>query len=129
MPKGYTAGRIGAGRTLHVAGCVGWDAQCAFHSNDLVEQFARALSNVIAIVHAAHGRTSDIASMTIYVTDMVEYRSRRRELGPVWRERMLTHYPAMALVAVQSLVEPEAVVEIQAIAHLGHDEDAEGMIG
>ena len=127
MPKGYTAGRIGGGRTLHVAGCVGWDAACAFHSTDLVEQFGRALSNVIAIVHAAHGRTSDIASMTIYVTDMVEYRARRRELGAVWRERMLTHYPAMALVAVTALVEPEAVVEIQAIAHLAHDDDAEGM--
>lgn len=124
-PSGYTAGRIGAGRTLHVAGCVGWDAQCKFHSTDLVEQFGRALGNVVAVVHAARGRTTDIASMTIYVADMVEYRARRRELGPVWRAHMLTHFPAMALVAVTALVEPEAVVEIQAIAQLAHEDDEE----
>ena len=125
MPRGYTAGRIGLGRTLHVAGCVGWDAQCQFHSTELVPQFAQALSNVIAIVHAARGRTVDIASMTIYVTDMPAYRAARKELGAVWRERMQTHFPAMALVAVTALVEPQAVVEIQAIAHLAHDEDRE----
>ena len=124
-PKGYSAGRIGHGPTLHVSGCVGWDARCQFHSTDLVEQFGRALSNVITIVHAARGRTTDIASMTIYVTDMAEYRARRGELGPVWRERMLTHFPAMALVAVTALVEPQAVVEIQAIAHLTHEDDDE----
>ncbi len=126
-PSGYTAGRIGTGRVLHVAGCVGWDAHCKFHSTDLVEQFGRALGNVCAVVHAARGRTSDIASMTIYVTDMAAYRARRRELGPVWREHMLAHYPAMALVAVTALVEPEALVEIQAVAHLTHDDDNEIM--
>lgn len=129
-PSGYTHGRIGTGRAVHVAGCVGWDEQCKFHSEDLVEQFARALSNVIAVVHAARGRTTDIASMTIYVTDIEEYRKRRRELGPIWRERMGTHYPAMALVGVTALVELPAKVEIQAIAHLAHDEDQEvGDIG
>jgi enamine deaminase RidA (YjgF/YER057c/UK114 family) len=128
-PSGYTAGRIGTGRTLHVAGCVGWDAQCKFHSTDLVEQFGRALGNVVAVVHAARGRTSDIASMTIYVTDIGAYRARRRELGPVWRDHMLTHYPAMALVGVSALVEPEALVEIQAIAHLAHEDDNELVVG
>lgn len=125
-PSGYSAGRIGHGRTLHVAGCVGWDAQFQFQSTDLAGQFAQALSNVIAVVHAARGRTTDIASMTIYVTDMDAYRACRRALGPIWRERMLTHYPAMALVAVTALVEPAALVEIQAVAHLGHEDDGDG---
>lgn len=121
-PRGYTVGRIGNGRALHVAGCVGWDAQCQFHSTELVPQFRQALANVIAIVHAGLGKVHDIASMTIYVTDMAAYREARRELGPVWRDLMGTHFPAMALVAVTALVEPQAVVEIQAIAHLGSDE-------
>ena len=43
----------------------------------------------------------------------------RKLLGPVWRERMGQHYPAMALVGVSALVEPDAVVEIEAVAYIG----------
>ena len=50
------------------------------------------------------------------------YRAARKELGPVWRAKLGNYYPAMALVAVSALVEPEALVEIQAVAYLGHDE-------
>jgi enamine deaminase RidA (YjgF/YER057c/UK114 family) len=60
--------------------------------------------------------------MTVYVTDIVAYRAARKQRGPIWRERMQTHFPAMALVGVSALVEPEALVEIQAIAYLEHDE-------
>jgi enamine deaminase RidA (YjgF/YER057c/UK114 family) len=121
-PKGYANGRIGRGAVLHVAGQIGWNAQCVFEAKDLVGQFAQALSNVVAVVHAAKGRVSDIAEMTVYVTDIAAYRAARKQLGPIWKERMQTHFPAMALVAVAGLVEPEAVVEIQAVAYLEHDE-------
>ena len=57
--------------------------------------------------------------MTVYVINIADYRNARRELGPVWRERMGQHYPAMALVGVTALVEPEALVEIQAVAYIG----------
>jgi enamine deaminase RidA (YjgF/YER057c/UK114 family) len=121
-PKGYANGRIGRGPALHIAGQVGWNAQGVFEAKDLVGQFAQALSNVIAVLHAAHGRVTDIAEMTMYVTDIVAYRAARKQLGPIWRERMQTHFPAMALVAVGGLVEPEALVEIQAVAYLEHAE-------
>ena len=121
-PKGYANGRIGHGPALHVAGQVGWNQQGVFEAKDLVGQFAQALDNVIAVVRAAQGRTIDIAEMTIYVTDIEAYRAARKQLGPIWRERMQTHYPAMALVAVSGLVEPEALVEIQAVAYLEHHE-------
>jgi enamine deaminase RidA (YjgF/YER057c/UK114 family) len=121
-PSGYANGRTGLGKVLHVAGQVGWTPDGTFHSTDLVEQFGKALDNVLAVVHAAKGRATDIAEMTIYVTDIAAYRARRREIGPIWRARMQTHFPAMALVAVTALVEPQAVVEIQAVAYLEHDE-------
>ena len=122
IPKGYSNGRIGAGRALHVAGQIGWDGQGVFVAKDLVGQFAQALSNVIAVVHAGQGKVTDIAEMTVYVTDIGAYRDARKQLGPIWRERMQGHFPAMALVAVSALVEPEAVVEIQAVAYLEHPE-------
>lgn len=117
-PRGYANGMVGVGRTLCVAGQVGWDAQGVFHSDDLIAQFDQALANVVAVVTAAGGAATDIASMTIYVTDIAGYRARLKELGPVWRARMGKHFPAMALVAVVALVEVEAKVEIQATAFL-----------
>ncbi len=117
-PKGYSNGRIGRGRVLHVAGQIGWTPDGVFEAKDLVGQFAVALSNVIAVVQAANGKVTDIAEMTVYVTDIGAYRSARKQLGPIWRERMQTHFPAMALVAVPALVEREALDEIQAVAYL-----------
>jgi enamine deaminase RidA (YjgF/YER057c/UK114 family) len=117
-PKGYANGRIGEGGALYVGGQIGWDERGAFPPGGLVPQLARALDNVLAVVRAAGGAAEDIASMTVFVTSIDEYRAAQRALGPVWRERMGRHYPAMALVAVTALVEPEAVVEIQAIASI-----------
>jgi len=122
VPKGYANGRTGSGRVLHVAGQVGWTPEGKFEVKDLVGQFGVALDNVLAVVSAAHGHVNDIAEMTIYVTDIAAYRAARKELGPVWRAKMGSHFPAMALVAVSALVEPDALVEIQAVAYLGHDE-------
>lgn len=117
-PKGYVNGMVGEGRWLHVGGQIGWEADQTFASDDFVEQFGKALDNVLAVVRAAGGHLDGIASMTVYVTDVAEYRARARDLGPVWKARLGRHYPAMALVAVAALVEPRAKVEIQAVALL-----------
>lgn len=118
-PKGYANGRAGAGSVVHVAGQIGWDPATGGFADGFVAQFGRALDNVIAVVRAAGGTAQDIASMTVYVTDMTAYRTAQRELGAAWRPRLGKHFPAMALVAVAALVEPNAVVEIQAVAHVG----------
>jgi enamine deaminase RidA (YjgF/YER057c/UK114 family) len=56
--------------------------------------------------------------MTVYVTDVVAYRTSLRAIGQAWRERWGKVYPAMALVAVSALVEPSALVEIQVVAYV-----------
>ncbi|MDQ3367767.1 MAG: RidA family protein [Myxococcota bacterium] len=117
-PRGYANGRAGEGRPVHIAGQIGWDEHRTFVLGGLAPQFGKALDNVLAVVRAAGGTPEDIASMTVFVTAIDEYRRGQSLLGPVWRERMGRHYPAMALVAVSALVEPEAVVEIQAIAYV-----------
>jgi len=117
-PKGYSNGRIGQGRALHVGGQIGWDAGGTF-ATGFVAQFAQTLDNVIAVVKAAGGAIEDIAEMTVYVVDMPSYRTARKELAAVWRERLGKYYPAMALVAVNELFEPDALVEIQAVAYIG----------
>jgi len=117
-PKGYVNGAAGRGEVLHVAGQIGWRPDGTFATDDLVEQFAQALDNVLAVVAAAGGAATDIAAMTVFVTDVAAYRAGTRGIGEAWRGRLGAHYPAMALVEVSALVEPRAKVEILAVAYL-----------
>lgn len=117
-PKGYSNGRVGTGTPLLIGGQIGWNVQRELAAGGLVPQFAQTLDNVLAVVAAAGGRATDIASLTVFVTDIVAYREGQAAIGAEWRERLGKHFPAMALVAVTALVEPDAVVEIQGIAYI-----------
>jgi len=119
-PHGYSNGLLAEadGRLLFIAGQIAWDRQQQIVSDDLVEQFDRALANVIAVVTEADGQPDQIARLVIYVTDKNEYRSRMKEIGERYRARMGKHFPAMVLVEVKSLLDDEAKVEIEGIAVL-----------
>jgi NAD(P)-dependent dehydrogenase (short-subunit alcohol dehydrogenase family)/enamine deaminase RidA (YjgF/YER057c/UK114 family) len=119
-PRGWNNGVLGraGGRTLFIAGQTARDGSGQVTAADFVSQFDRALGNVLAVVREAGGAPGDIGRFTIYVTDMAQYRGGLKPLGEVYRRRMGTHYPAMALVEVKSLVDPQALVEIEATAVL-----------
>lgn len=117
-PKGYANGIVATGRTLYVAGQVGWNEKEQFESADFAEQFGKALDNVLAVVKAAGGQATDVVRMTIFVTDLDAYRKSTKSLGRVWKERFGKHFPAMSLVGVAGLVEVGALVEIEATACL-----------
>lgn len=117
-PKGYANGVLTRGRTLFVAGQVGWDAQEVFRSTVMADQWAQALDNVLDVVKAAGGSPANIARMTVYVTDKEEYAAQRKQIGVAWKARMGGHFPAMALVEVKGLLEDGAKVEIEATAVL-----------
>jgi enamine deaminase RidA (YjgF/YER057c/UK114 family) len=108
----------GQGELLFVAGQVGWNREGRMVSADLVEQFAQALDNVLDVVWRAGGKPESVARMVLYVTDKQEYRLRSKPLGEAWRKRLGKHFPAMVLVEVQSLLEDDAKIEIEAIAVL-----------
>lgn len=115
QPKGYANGIVATGRFVFVGGQIGWDEAGRFPKGFLA-QVEQALRNVRAVVEAAGGGPEHIARLTWYVTDIEAYRGAVRDLGPVYREVMGRHFPAMALVQVVNLVEREALVEIEAIA-------------
>jgi enamine deaminase RidA (YjgF/YER057c/UK114 family) len=104
------------GTQVYVAGQIGWDAQCKLVGPDFLAQVEQALANVLAVVEAAGGTAAHLVRMTWYVTDMNVYRSSLRELGGIYRRLLGAHFPPMALMQVVSLVEPGAVVEIEATA-------------
>ena len=119
-PRGYSNGVLteAGGRLLFIAGQVGWDQQQKIVSADFVEQFDRALANVLAVIVEAGGKPDQIARLVIYVTDKNEYRARTREVGERYRAHMGKHFPAMVLLEVKSLLDEEAKVEIEGIAVL-----------
>jgi enamine deaminase RidA (YjgF/YER057c/UK114 family) len=104
------------GRILFVAGQDASEAEGVVTEDDFVEQFSLALHKAVTVVREAGGGPEDIGRMMLYVTDVAEYRSRRGELRDTWRAHMGRHYPAMALVQVEALVDPRAQVEIEVTA-------------
>jgi enamine deaminase RidA (YjgF/YER057c/UK114 family) len=84
----------------------------------IVEQFEKALSNLLTALRAAGGEPGQLASLTIYVTDMDDYKAHGREIGQVWRRLAGRDYPAMAGIGVSRLWDVEAVVEVQGFAIL-----------
>jgi enamine deaminase RidA (YjgF/YER057c/UK114 family) len=119
-PRGYSNGVLAepGGSLLFVAGQVAWDEHQKIVSADFVEQFDRALANLIAVVTEAGGRPEQIARLVIYVTNKNEYSARTSDIGARYRARMGKHFPAMVLVEVKSLLEDEAKVEIEGMAVL-----------
>jgi enamine deaminase RidA (YjgF/YER057c/UK114 family) len=116
-PKGYANGMAGEGRIVLTGGQIGWDATGRF-AEGFVAQVEQALTNVVAVVRAAGGEVEHIARLTWYVVDVSEYRASVRDLGPAYRRVMGRHFPAMAVVGVSALVEPQARVEIEGTAIL-----------
>ena len=117
-PSGYANGLLAdaGGRLLFIAGQIAWNEQQKIVSHDFVEQFDRALANVVTVVKAANGQPEHIARLVIYITNKGEYRSRTREVGERYRKHLGKHFPAMALVEVSGLLDDEAKVEIEGIA-------------
>jgi enamine deaminase RidA (YjgF/YER057c/UK114 family) len=118
-PRGWNHGLLAPkdGRLLFVAGQIGLAPGAA--SGDapgFADQFAAALDKVLTVIRAAGGKPSDLARMTIFVTDLAAYRASLAALGHAWQARFGKHYPAMALVEVQGLVDRGALVEIEATA-------------
>lgn len=115
QPKGYSNGVKAHGEMVFVGGMVGWDENEKFPQG-FVAQARQALKNICAVLAEGCGRPQHITRLTWYVLDMDEYIAARRELAAAYREVMGEHYPAMALVEVRRLLEPEARLEIEATA-------------
>lgn len=116
-PKGYSNGILATqGRTLYLAGQVGWSADEKFSSENLIPQFEQALKNIVSIVEKAGGKPTDICKMTCFCKDREQYLSSRKELGRIWKEIMGNHYPCMSMIFVVDLLDHPALIEIEATA-------------
>jgi len=115
-PRGYSNGVVAEGRMLFVAGQIGWNESSRLVGDSFIDQFDQALANVLTVVTAAGGAPESVSRLTIFITDKGQYLSATEEIGQRYRARMGRHYPAMSLVEVKALLEPGALVEIEATA-------------
>ncbi|KJC42386.1 endoribonuclease L-PSP [Bradyrhizobium sp. LTSP885] len=115
-PSGYANGVAARGKSIFIAGQIGWNGQCVFESDDLVAQIGQTLRNIAAVAAAGGAGPEHIVSMTWFLLDRKEYSARLREIGGVYRDVMGRCFPAMTAIQVSGLIEDRAKVEIQAIA-------------
>ena len=117
-PSGFSHAVVGRGTSVFLAGQTGMDASGAIVGGGVVAQFEQALANLLTALREAGGTPDRLASLTIYIVDMDDYRAHAREIGEVWKRLVGTGYPAAAGIGVARLWDPEALVELQGIAVL-----------
>ena len=117
QPKGYANGMSARGEMVFVGGMIGIDSE-GYLAKGFVAQVRQTLSNIAEILAEGGARPEHLVRLTWYVVDMEEYRAARPALGTAYREVMGRHFPAMAVVEVNRLLEPLARLEIEATAVL-----------
>ena len=115
-PRGYANGVSATGRLIFVAGQIGWNAEQQLVAGGLVAQTRQALGNIVAILAVDGARPEHLVRLTWYLTDRASYLAEGTALGAAYREVIGRHFPAMSAVEVRALMEPGAVVEIEATA-------------
>ncbi|MGI9157639.1 MAG: RidA family protein [Marmoricola sp.] len=117
-PSGFSHAVVATGTTVFLAGQTALSADGRIIEGDLVAQFEQALGNLLVALSEAGGTPADLASLTIYIVDMDDYKARARDIGRVWKRLAGSDYPAMAGIGVSRLWDAEALVEVQGFAVL-----------
>ena len=97
QPRGYSNGVVAEGRTIFVAGQVGWNANGEMAAPDFVGQARQALLNIVDILAEGGAEPRQITRLNWFVVDVDEYAAAAKELGGVYREIIGDHFPAMTL--------------------------------
>jgi enamine deaminase RidA (YjgF/YER057c/UK114 family) len=116
-PSGFSHAMVSSGgRLVFLAGQTALDTGGALVGRNVVDQFEQALGNLLTALRAAGGGPEHLTSLTIYATDLRDYRRHGKEIGAVWRKLAGQRYPAMAAIGVRRLWDEAALVEVQGFA-------------
>ncbi len=120
-PRGFSHAVVATGtRSVRIAGQIGREPGQAHipADTDAGTQWKVALGNVVAVLKAAGGQPTHLVALRAYVTDIAEYNTAGPAIGAAWGVTLGRHFPAMTLVQVSALIDPNAKVEIEAEAIL-----------
>ena len=103
---------------LHISGHVSQDPDGnTVGVDDIRAQTRQTLINIQTVLSSVGGEMSDIAKVTVFITDM----STLADIHAVRAEFFDPPYPASTLVEVSRLVNPEWMIEIEAVAVIPFD--------
>ena len=114
--RGYANGIEARGRTIFLAGQIGWDKDQQMVAKDFAAQFEQALRNIVAVLAEAGAGPEHVVRLTWFITDKRAYLDDARRVGEIYRSVMGRNFPAMSVVQVAALIEDDALVEIEATA-------------
>lgn len=120
-PRGFSHAVVAAGsRTVRISGQL---AAAGGHGAvpadlDMGGQWRVALGNLVEVLRAAGGEPAHLVMLRAYVTDMAAFNRAGAAVGEAWAATLGRHFPAMTLVQVSALIDPNALVEIEGEAVL-----------
>jgi 2-iminobutanoate/2-iminopropanoate deaminase len=114
-PISHYTDAVAAGDTLYLSGIVPVDAEGNVVGDDVVAQARQVFDIMGRVLAAAGARPADVVKVTIYLLDV----DHRPLINPVRQEFFGSARPASTLVEVSRLAFPGALLEIEAVAHLG----------
>lgn len=116
-PVGFSHAVVVEGRRIiFLAGQTSLDKNGVIVGQGIVEQFEKALSNLLRALSESGGSPDQLTKLTIFSVDPVDYRANAKEIGQVWKRLVGRDYPAMTLVGVTRLWDDDALVEIEGFA-------------
>ncbi len=104
------------GRLVLVGGQTAHRSDGTLQGGTVPEQFEAAVANLVVALEEAGAEPEHLVSVQIFVTDAAAYRDSLREVGEAWQRHLGRHYPAVSLFEVGGLFDPQALVELVAIA-------------
>lgn len=125
LPEGWARGpgfswgmSVSRGRLITIAGQLATEKGgiAVEKGMPFVKQFGLALRNVADVVRAAGGKPTDIVMLRAYVRDMDAFKSNPGAIRELWLSTIGKHYPAMTMIGVTMLFDPDALVEIDGLA-------------
>ncbi len=110
---------VRSGDWILVTGTVGLEPDGRF-SATARQQARRALEIILAAIESLGGKPTDVVRTRIYVANIEDW----KEIGEVHSEFFESIRPATTMVQVARLIDPEALVEIEADALIQHEAPA-----
>ena len=112
-PISHYTDAVRAGDLIFVSGCVPVDGEGRLvGGDDVVAQARQVFENIGAVLAAAGAGFSDVAKVTVYLTDIDD----RPRINPVRKEFFGDARPASTLVEVSRLAIRGAKIEVEAVA-------------
>jgi 2-iminobutanoate/2-iminopropanoate deaminase len=107
----YLAGQMAIGEGMRIVG-----------AGDIGTQTRQVFSNIERILKAAGGGLNDIVSMSVFLKDMRDLKEFVRARWEIFEH----DFPASTAVQVAGFADPEALVEIAAVAVVGSGRQKRG---